>query len=81
MSGYINEILSASNENHEILMDRLNKKNSIYLLGKWVAVAKNKIFSDITSERVLKKANKVESNEDKILLVKIPLNNANSVRF
>jgi len=77
----LKEILRISQVNHSTLVKRLNSNKGKTLAGKWVAVAKNKLFTDSNSRKVLNKAKNLEPSREKILLVKVPNKNMLSVRF
>jgi len=76
-----NEIIRISQVNHKTLVSNLNSNKGRGLAGKWVAVAKKRMFSDENSKIALKKAKKVEPLREKILLVKVPDKNLLSLRF
>ncbi|MBD3314110.1 hypothetical protein GF345_06725 [Candidatus Woesearchaeota archaeon] len=77
----LNEILRVSQINHKFLVSNLNSNKGGKLVGKWVAVAKKRIFSDTSSKAALKKAKEIEPKREKILLVKVPNKNIHSLRF
>jgi len=77
----IQEIVKLSQINHNTLIKTLNSKKGENLAGKWVAVTKRKLFSDMNFKKALKKAKNIESQREKILLVKVPNKNTHSLRF
>jgi hypothetical protein len=77
----IEKILEINENNHNFLIKNLKSNKGDRLVGKWVAVAKNKIFSSSNYEDVIEKIKKIETNREKILILKVPKNNTFNISF
>ena len=81
MNTNMERVLETSRINHDFLIKKLNSNEGYDLLGLWIAVTRNKIFTSKSYDDVMNKALKIEPKKEMILFVNIPNKNMGSLRF
>lgn len=68
----MNDMLKTAQINHQFLIKKLASKEGKDYPGRWVAVAKNRIISDTSRNKVITKIKKIQSERGKALIVQVP---------
>lgn len=77
----LDALIKINEDNHKFLLKSINSDIQHKLIGKWVAITDKQIFAGINFDKVMKKAQEVESDKRKILTIKLPDKKSYSLRF